>query len=117
MLSLGAALLATSAGAQPKACVSLRDFQGWKAPDARTVIFKVANDKFLRLDLASACSMLTKPGVHLNTVSRGSDYICDPLDLQMTVSDFTGPRMQCRVNKITPLSDADVSALPAKYKP
>jgi hypothetical protein len=123
LAALGAAMLVTPAAAQPaNSCFSMRDFQTWKAQDARTIIIKVAVNHFYRLDLSGDCAGLQWPGVHLVTKTRGSDQVCDALDWDLGVSTRQfgqpgGMEMKCIVKKMTPLSDADVAAIPPKFKP
>ena len=119
-----AALMAVPAAAQPaKSCFYMRNFQTWKAPDAKTLYIRVNTNDFYRLDLAADCSMLLRPGIHLITKSRGSDNVCDALDWDLSVADSTGfnrmggPRQACIVKKMTALSDADVAAIPKGFKP
>jgi hypothetical protein len=124
ILAFVAATLAMPAAAQPaNSCFFMRDFQNWKAPDAHTLYIRANTDKFYRLDLAADCSALLMPGIHLITKTRGSDTVCDALDWDLSVSDSTGfrrgggMRQACIVKKMTPLSAADVAALPPKFKP
>jgi hypothetical protein len=116
-----AALLATPAAAQ-NSCFYMRDFESWKAPDAHTLYIRVNAGKFYRLDLAADCGMLRQPGIHLITKTRGSDNVCDALDWDLSVSDSTGfrghgTRQACIVKKMTPVTDAEVAAIPKGFKP
>jgi hypothetical protein len=124
LAALGAVMMAMPATAQPaNSCFYMRDFQNWKAPDTKTIYIRVNTDRFYRLDLAAECSMLRQPGIHLITKTRGSDNVCDALDWDLSVSDSTGfnrmggARQACIVKKMTPLSDADVTAIPKGFKP
>lgn len=122
LAALGAAMFAVPATAQPPKCFSLRDYENWKAPDARTIYIKVSVNHYYRLDLSSDCVGLKWPGVHLVTKARGSDQICDALDWDISASTRQfgqpgGMEMRCIVKKMTPLSDADVAAIPPGFKP
>ena len=121
LVVLGTILIVMPAMAQP-ACFRMRDFQTWRAPDARTVFIKVAINHFYRLDLSADCPALNWPGVHLVTKTRGSDQVCDALDWDLSASTRSfgmpgGTDMHCIVKKMTPLSNAEVAAIPPKFKP
>jgi hypothetical protein len=105
-------------------CFSMRDFENWKAPDASTMYIRVGLNRYYRLDLSGKCPALTWPSSHLITKTRGSDQVCSGLDWDLAVSDSTGGigrgggfRQACIVKTQTPLSAADVAAIPKKFKP
>lgn len=120
-------LFASGSDAQPasapqKSCFYMRDMRGWKAPDAKTIYVRVGMSDFYRLDLSASCSMLMQPGVHLVTKTRGNDSVCDALDWDLSVSSNVGgmargPVQGCIVKMMTPLSAADVAAIPKKFRP
>ena len=68
------------------------------------------------LDLVGSCPTLLIPNAHLVTVFRGPTQVCSAVDLDMKVSDG-GIATPCLVDKITPMSPAEVKALPAKLQP
>ncbi len=123
MLSVPA--LADNSDAPPSRCFSMRDFENWKSPDARTIYIRVGVNRYYRLDLSAPCQALKMIGSHLITKSRGSDQVCSGLDWDLSVSDATGFqrgggggfREACIVKTQTPLSAADVAAIPKKFKP
>lgn len=125
VLCFGASLTPFIADAQPSApssCFYMRDFQNWKAPDAKTIYIRVNVNRYYRLDLAGACTSLTWPNSHLITKTRGTDSVCRPIDWDLAVSNATGRGMggmaeHCIVKAMTPLTDADVAALLPKFKP
>lgn len=122
----GALLLLTGAGAPTKAapgpkgnssCFLSRDWVGWKAsPDSRSIYIHVNVHDYYRLDLSSACTELQDPTAHLVTHTTDA-WVCHPIDLDLKVSDGTGFAMPCIVRAITPMSRADVDALPPKLRP
>ena len=120
--TLGAIALAAPAIAQPAStCFPIRDYESWKSPDARTIYIKLVGDRYYRLDLSADCSGLQWVGVHLLTKSR-STMVCDALDWDITATtrDFGQPggmEMKCIVKTMTPLTPADVNAIPPKFKP
>jgi hypothetical protein len=115
------ALLALSlspALAQSK-CFSIREFEGWRAPDAKTINIRVGQTRYYRLDLGNACPMLTEPGAHLITKTTGTDQVCSGVDWDLAVAHDTMGSLasHCIVKAMTPLTQAEADALPKKYKP
>ena len=121
VLSLATAVGAASAEVSkpPKPlCFLSHDWNGWKAsPDSKSLYIRVGASRLYRLDMASACPALSEIGVHLVTRTRGSSWICHPLDLDLKVADDHGFRGACIVSAITPLSDAEAAALPKALRP
>lgn len=124
--AVSAAILAASSlgGAQaqaaktpPRESFHSSAWKGWKAtPDARTLYIRVERDRLYRLDLDAACPALKSPGAVLITKLTGP-WICDPLDLQMKVSEGRGFVTPCTVRKISRLSGAEARALPKGLQP
>jgi hypothetical protein len=118
---LSAPALADDMG-KPGRCFSMTQFENWKAPDARTIYIRVDINRYYRLDLSAPCQALLLPDSHLITKTRGSDQVCDGLDWDLSVADSTtvgggGFREACIVKTQTPLSPAEVAAIPRKFKP
>jgi hypothetical protein len=110
--------LAAELAAPVRACFSARDFESWKAPDAKTIYVRVRMNSYYRLDLAGACPAVRSPGSHLITVFRGSDLICTPLDWDLKVSEgLGGIATPCLVKAMTRLTPDEVRAIPPKFKP
>jgi hypothetical protein len=100
-----------------RSCFSLSDWQGWSAPDRNTLYMKIRNRDVYRVDLSSGTSLLTSPGVHLVSVTRGVDTVCRPIDLDLRVADgftFAMPIMAKAITKLTP---EEVAALPKRDRP
>ena len=119
-LLLTAAVVPSAAQPAPKAgstCFLTRDWIGWKpSADARSIYIHVNMHDYYRLDLSAACPRLQDPTAHLVTHST-SDWVCHPLDLDLKVADAGGFPSPCIVTKITPMSKAEVDALPKKQRP
>ena len=100
-------------------CFQITQFQSWRAPDDKTVYIRVTGNRYYRLDISGSCSMLTFPGAHLITQTRGPTSVCSAVDWDLAVSqDPPGDIPQhCIVKAMTPLSPADVAAIPKKFKP
>jgi Family of unknown function (DUF6491) len=125
LVGLAAVLIAGAAGAAPQAsaratpqCFNKRDWRGWRAtPDSKAMYIGVNSRDVYRLDFAGACPALNSGGAHLVTRSRGSNWICHPIDLDLKVADGHGAQVPCIVKAITPLAAAEAAALPKKLKP
>lgn len=100
-----------------RSCFSLSDWDGWSAPDKNTLLMKVRNRDVYRVDLAHGTNQLTSPGVHLVSVVRGIDTVCQPLDLDLRVSDGFGMAMPIRAKTITKLTTEQIAAIPKKDRP
>jgi hypothetical protein len=99
-------------------CFFVSQFESWKAgADAQTMYIRVSGRRFYRLDMGNRCNEMSWPGATLVNHFHGS-AICSPLDWDMQVSQGVGGMVApCIVKKMTRLSDAEVTALPAKQKP
>ena len=124
LLALAGAALAMSAAApndaKPKpssSCFLSRDWAGWKpSADSRSIYIHVNVRDYYRLDLSSACTALQDPTAHL--VTRTTDaWICHPIDLDLKVADSNGFAVPCIVRAITPMTKAEIDALPPKERP
>ncbi|HEY3814736.1 MAG TPA: DUF6491 family protein [Caulobacteraceae bacterium] len=117
-LLLGAAAPASDAPKPARsACFLSTDWQGWKpSADSRTIYIHVNVRDYYRLDLSSACTRLQDPTAHLVTHSQ-SPWICNAIDLDLKVADENGFAIPCIVRKITPMTRAEVDALPKKQRP
>jgi len=98
-------------------CFYLSDWRGWTAPDKDTLYMKVRGRDVYRVDLSWGSNQLTWPGTHLVSIVRGSDSICNPLDLDLRVSDGMGFSTPIRAKTITKLTPEQVKAIPKKYQP
>ena len=121
-IAAGAALLAAATGAaqaQPprNQCFLVSQFENWRGGGDRTMYIRVSGNQFYRLEMANNCSELVSPGATLINRFRGSS-VCSPLDWDIRVKDFPGSiAVPCIVKTMTPLSPAEVAALPKKQKP
>lgn len=127
-LAIAAGLSATAASAAQgdvtakptkpaRQCFYLSDWRGWTAPNKDTLYMKVRGRDVYRVDLSWGSNQLTWPGTHLVSIVRGSDSICNPLDLDLRVSDGMGFSTPIRAKTITKLTPEEVKAIPKKYQP
>ena len=102
--------------APTRSCFSLSDWSGWSAPDKNTLYMKVRHREVYRVDLSHGTNQLTSPGVHLVSVVRGANTVCQPIDLDLRVSDgfMSMPIMAKTITRLTP---EEVAALPKKDRP
>ena len=117
------AMLAGAAQAQParpaNQCFFINQFQGWRAPDAKTIYIRVGVNDIYRLDLATACNDLLFPDSHLITKTRGPDTVCSAVDWDLSVAQ-TGPGSiptPCIVKSMRKLTPAEAAAIPRKFRP
>jgi hypothetical protein len=123
-MALAAAMLvATAAGAAPdqargNACFASNTWQGWSAPGNGDVLY-------LRVGLRDIYRVELTPGTHVrrdgdrflvNRV-RGSNWICSPLDLDLTLSDHHGFQEPLIARSLRKLTPAEVAAIPRKDLP
>ena len=101
----------------PRACFYGRDMAGWKAPDPHTMYVSVNPNKVYRLTFNQPCASLMYMDVHLITKFHGSDSVCSPIDWDLQVSDLHGSREACIVSSMTPMTPAEIAAIPSKYRP
>ena len=104
--------------AKPSGCFFARDFESWKAPDAKTIYIRVRMHDYYRLDLEGSCPALLWPDSHLITKFQGTDTICSRLDWDLKVSQgMHGISQPCIVKSMTALTPAEAASIPDKFKP
>ena len=117
--SLAVPVMAAPANPAPKTstrtCFRANDVENFSAPDDRTVYVRVNRKDVFRLDLFSPC-----PDVdwawEIAVESRGSSWICSPLDATVVTKTPIGPQ-RCQVHAMTKLTPEQVAELPAKHRP
>jgi hypothetical protein len=109
----GVAQAATSA----TPCFSSRQWQGWSAPDARTLYLRVNQRDIYRVDLSGPSSDLTAPGMHLVFEAVGVNTICNANDLRLWIADTNGFRTPLFPRAITRLTPEEAAAIPKKLQP
>jgi hypothetical protein len=119
--TVAAAAIGTGAAAKPQhgdACFLSRNWEEWTAPgDGDYLLLRVGVHDFYRVDLA--------PGTHVHrgidrflvNIVRGSDWICSPLDLDLTLSDHLGFREPLIARSLRKLTPEEVAAIPRKDLP
>ncbi len=101
-----------------QSCFRTTDWQGWHAPNDKTLYLRVRMHDIYRLDLNFSSSMLTWPDSHLVNVVHGPDIVCSPIDLQLSVAQGTGiGRDFLMIKTITKLTPEEIAAIPKKDLP
>lgn len=99
-------------------CFHISNFEGWKAPDAKTIYIRVGQRNYYRLDLTASCPTLRWPSAYLVTEWRGSSWVCSAIDWDLKVAQRSGGFAQpCLVKTMTKLTPAEAEAIPKKFKP
>ena len=123
LATIGAAALAASAGAaeNPKSkesCFLSNSWDGWTAPgDGDFLYLRVKPNDIYRVDLTPGTHARKDPDRFLVNQVRGSNWICSPLDLDLTLSDQTGFREPLIARSLRKLTPAEVAAIPRKDLP
>ena len=99
-------------------CFLSRDWEGWKSPSPNVIYVRVGVSRIYEFDLSSGSDQLQEPDMHLVSEIRGSDWICNPLDLQLQLRDDHGVFQEPLIVKtITRLTPDQIAAIPKKYLP
>jgi len=126
LIAAGLVALSTSAGAapagpsapdHPRSCFFINEWRGWKAPSPDVLYLGVNMHDVYRVQLSSGSPELQWPDAHLVSKTRGSDSVCDALDLDLSVSDGHGFREPLIATSITRLTPDEVAAIPPKLRP
>lgn len=117
--------LATTAAAQP---LSDRERKNTCFGPGSNVVYRPADENtiyvrdgssFFRISV-DHCTNLTSIDPVIVNVLHGSDRVCGPLDLQLTIYDGPGPGgfpQPCIAQSIVRMSPDEVAAIPKKFKP
>lgn len=117
--SVGQPATAQPVASPTNSCFQIEQFQGWRAPDTKTIYIRVLFDKIYRLDLAGSCPALKMGDPHLITHTRGPDTVCSAIDWDLKVSEGPSPGFSepCIVKTMTQLTPDEVAAIPKGFKP
>jgi hypothetical protein len=98
-------------------CFFISQWQGWKSPSPNILYLKVNLHDVYQVDLSAGSSELQWPDVHLVSKVRGSNSVCDALDLDLSVSDGHGFYEPLIAKSIVKLTPEQIAAIPPKYRP
>ena len=118
ILSAIALAACSAAYAQPakpaRQCFSTRQIDRSVVVDDSTINFKVGRQVY-QMKMAGTCPRLkNNVGGYIMNL-RGSDQICEPLDVQIIVNDNIGSF--CNSKSLRRLSEAEISALAKRDAP
>jgi len=122
-----AALVATAATAatnpteparRGEHCFLSNSWQGWSAPGGGDMLYLRVNTRDVyRVDLTPGTHARKGPENFLVSQVRGSNWICSPLDLDLTLSDHHGFREPLIARTLRKLTAAEIAAIPRRDLP
>jgi hypothetical protein len=125
-LAIAALIAAGSAGAttapdKPAAgrdCFAVNTWQGWSAPGHADFLYlRVGLHDIYRVDLTPGTHVSKDFDRYLINRVRGPDWICSPLDLDLTLADHQGFREPLIARSLRKLTPEEVAAIPRKDLP
>ena len=110
---------AQAADAKERNCFSVTDWRGWSSPSSDTLYLRVNNRDVYRVGLVGKADgrSVKSPGSFLVSKTRGSNFVCSAIDLDLAVADDHGFRRPLFPRTLTKLTKDEVAALPARYRP
>ena len=123
MALAAAALTAAAANAAPapdahSACFASNSWEGWSAPgDGDFLYLRVGVRDIYRVDLTKGTHVRRDADRFLINRVRGSNWICSPLDLDLTLSDQNGFREPLIARSLRKLTPEEAAAIPRKDRP
>jgi hypothetical protein len=101
-----------------RACFASNSWQGWSAPgDGDALYLRVGIHDIYRVELTPGTRVRKDGDRFLVNRVRGSNWICSPLDFDLTLSDHQGFREPLIVRSLRKLTPAEVAAIPRKDLP
>ena len=121
-MAVAVLLVATSAAAadNPPAknnCFRSQDWDGWSAPAPGDVLYLKVRKDIFRVGLRFGSHVEKLGDRFLINKMHGTDFICTPLDMQLTLADhdgFSEPVLATSLRKLTP---EEAAAIPPKDRP
>jgi hypothetical protein len=109
--------VAAPASAVAPACFRTQQIRGHTLGDDHTIYLNVNDRAVYRVEVDPPClAGATSSDAILTRSPPGSNLVCRAIDLDLSVTTG-GVVNRCIVNSITPLTPAEVAALPAKLRP
>ena len=108
-----------AAGPTPeRSCFLSNTWDGWSAPgDGDILYLRVHMHDIYRVELTPGTRVHKSGDRFLVSRIRGSNWICSPLDLDLTLSDHLGFREPLIARSLRKLTPAEVAAIPRKDLP
>lgn len=98
-------------------CFLSQNWQDWRGASPDTIYLRVNVHDIWKIGLSGGTNMVTDPTNHLVNELRGSSWICNPLDLDLKISDGHGIIVPLFVKSLTRLTPEQVAAIPKKDLP
>jgi len=121
LVALMLAAPGANAAADPRSghdCFRTNSWDGWSAPGAGDVLYlRVDRHDVFRVDLSPGTHVRKEPGRFLVNRVRGSNWICSPLDLDLTLSDHSRFQEALIARSLRKLTPAEIAAIPRKDLP
>jgi hypothetical protein len=121
MLAATGASAATDPKPGPKSgkdCFLSNRWDGWSAPGSADLLYLRVNTRDIyRVDLSPGTRVRKDPGYFLVNRVRGSNWICSPLDLDLTLSDHHGFEQGLIARSLRKLTPQEIAAIPRKDLP
>jgi len=114
----GAVAYAVPAAAVVPACFYTRDIRNHTVGDNRTLFLNVSGRMVYRVETSNDCfagATSSDPIVIQNP--PGSNNVCRPIDLDVGIRSGGGFTNHCIVSSITPMTTAEIEALPRRLRP
>jgi hypothetical protein len=121
--ALAAAAMASSAaqaaaGSGHDNCFLSHDWESWTAPGGGDyILLRVNLHDYYRIDFTPGSHVRKDPDRFLVNRVRGSNWICGPLDLDLTLQDHSGFQEPLIARSLRKLTPQEVAALPKKDRP
>jgi hypothetical protein len=101
-----------------RSCFTTTNWDGWTpAPGGDALYIRVNMRDIYRVDLTPGTHARKFADHFLVNVVRGSNWICSPLDLDLTISDHMGFRQPLIARGLHKLSPEEIAAIPRKDLP
>ena len=119
LATVGATAAAAASDRSPdRPCFASHTWQGWSAPgDGDVLYLRVGVHDIYRVGLTPGAHVRKGADRFLINKVRGSDWICSPLDLDLTLSDHLGFQEPLIARSLRKLTPAEVAAIPRKDLP
>jgi hypothetical protein len=102
--------------ASRRQCFYSRNISSWSPVNDSTINLRVGVNDYYQVKLLGPCPDIDwAQGIGLE--SRGSDWICDGLDVTVIVPRTTIGPQRCNATSLHKLTAEEVAALPPKQKP
>ena len=100
----------------PKACFSARNVSNFAVVDGGTLNVRVGLRDVYQLDLLGVCPAIESQN-KIAIKSRGSSFICSPLDATILALGPFGRQQRCEVRGMRKLTPEEVALLPSRERP